>query len=177
MLRHFPPHNAGLLAACMSRKDLVPAVPYSWFPFPGTRGEHTWGSRATKRSWAHVAEGDALGGWAMPTISASALRAVGSRGRSHLLLRHLLFGLASPGSAAITPVGLVRHSRLGNELSAIALVDTCFTVGVDLALVVVVDAGTCRHSFVVGVVRARESTVELKLHGIMLPFLSKIIQR
>jgi hypothetical protein len=44
----------------MSRKDLVPAVPYSWFPFPGTRNEHTWGSRATKRSWAHVADGEAL---------------------------------------------------------------------------------------------------------------------
>jgi hypothetical protein len=171
------------------------------FPFPGTRGQHTWGSRATKRSWAHVEEGDALDlamqavysfcplrkehwsalrrswdcgnfhdgdscGWSMPTISASTLRAGGSRGRSHLLLMHLLFGLGSPDSAAFTPVGLVRHSRLGNELSAIALVDTCFTVGVDLALVVVVDAGTCSHAFVVGVVRARESTVELKLHGI-----------
>ena len=44
----------------MSRKDLVPVVPYSWFPFPGTRGENTWGSRATKRSWVHVEEGEAL---------------------------------------------------------------------------------------------------------------------
>ncbi len=196
----------------MSRRDLVPAVPYSWFPFPGTRGEHTWGSRATKRSWTHVAEGEALElamqavysfcplekdhwsalgrswdcgncrdgdscGWAMPTISASALRAVGSKGRSHLLLGRLLFGLGSPSSASITPVGLVRHHRLGNELSAITLVDTCFTVGVDLTLVVVVDAGTCSHTFVVGVVCARESTVKLKLHGIMLLFLSKLIQR
>ncbi len=164
----------------MSRKDLVPVVPYSWFPFPGTRGEDTWGSRATKRSWAHVAEGEALElamqavysfcplkkehwsvlgcswdygnrrngdscGWAMPTISASALRAVGSKGRSHLLLGRLLFGLGSPNSADVTPVGLVRHRRLGNELSAIALVDACFTVGVDLMLVVVVDAGTVQN--------------------------------
>jgi hypothetical protein len=112
----------------------------------------------------------------MPTISESVLRTVGSRDRSHLLLRHLLFGLGSPVSAAFTPVGFVRDSRLGNELAAIALLDTCFTVGVDLALVVVVDAGTFIHAFVVGVVRARESTVELKLHDIMLPFLSKIIQ-
>jgi hypothetical protein len=111
----------------------------------------------------------------MPSISASAFRAGGSRGRSHLLVRHLLFGLVNPGSAAFTPVGLVRDSRLGNELSSIALVDTCFTVGVDLELVVVVDAGTSNHAFVVGVVCARESTVELKLHGIMFPFLSKII--
>ncbi len=44
----------------MSRKDLVPVVTYSWFPFPGTRGENTWGSRATKRSWVHVEEGEAL---------------------------------------------------------------------------------------------------------------------
>ncbi len=102
-------------------------MPYSWFPFPRTRGENTLGSRATKRSWAHN--------------------------------------------------GLVRHRRLGNELSAIALVDTCFTVGVDLTLVVVVDAGTCSHAFVVGVVCARESTVKLKLYGIILPFLYKIIQR
>jgi hypothetical protein len=98
----------------MSRKDLAPVVPYSWFPFPGTRDDHTWGSRATKRSWAHVAEGEALElviqdvysfcplkkehwivlgrswdcgnchdgdscRWAIPTISASALRAGGSR--------------------------------------------------------------------------------------------------
>ena len=45
-------------AVYMSRKDLVPAVTYSKFPFPGTRGEHTWGSRATKKSWVHVAEGE-----------------------------------------------------------------------------------------------------------------------
>jgi hypothetical protein len=90
-----------------------------------------------------------------------------------LLLRHLFFGLVIPGSAVVAPVGLVHHRRLGNELSAIALVDTCFTVGVDLALVVVVDARTCSHAFVVGVVCARESTVEFKLHGIILPFLSK----
>jgi hypothetical protein len=67
--------------------------------------------------------------------------------------------------------------RLGNELSVIVLVDTCFTLGVDLAIVVVVDAGTCSHDFVVGVVCTCISTVEFKLHGIMLPFLSKIIQR
>jgi hypothetical protein len=43
----------------MNRKDLAPAVPYSWFPFLGTRAEHTWGSRATKNSWKPGAEGEA----------------------------------------------------------------------------------------------------------------------
>ena len=46
-------------AALWSRKDLAPAVPYSWFPFLGTRGEHTCCSRATKNSWKHDAEGAA----------------------------------------------------------------------------------------------------------------------
>jgi hypothetical protein len=85
--------------------------------------------------------------------------------------RQLLFGLGSPGNVAFTPVSLVHHNRLGNELSAIALVDTCFTAGVDLTLVVVVDAGTWSHTFVVGDVHARESTFEFKLQGLMLPFL------
>ena len=178
----------------MNRRVLAPAVTYSWFPFLGTRGEHTWGLRATKNSWKYDAEGksetessgtlefamqavcsffplkkehlSALGrswdcsncrdgdscGWAMPTIFASALRADGCRGRNHLLLRYLLFGLDGPVSAAFTPVGLGRGGQLGNELSTMTLVDTCFAVGVDLALVVVVDAGTCSDAFVVGVV-------------------------
>ncbi len=134
----------------MSRKDLVPAVPYSWFPGKGTRGEHTWGLRATKRSWTHVAGGEvlefvmeavysfcplkkehwsALGrswdcanccdgdscGWAIPTISTSALRVDGSKDRNHLLLRHLLFGLDIPTNAAVTPVGLVRQISASQE--------------------------------------------------------------
>jgi hypothetical protein len=45
-------------AVCMIKQDLAPAVPYSKFPFPGTRNEHTWGSRATKKSWVHVVEGE-----------------------------------------------------------------------------------------------------------------------
>ena len=59
------------------------------------------------------------------------------------MLRHVLLGLVSPDSAALAPVGLGRSRRRGDELSAIALVDACFTVSVDLALVVVVDAETC----------------------------------
>ena len=46
-------------AALWSRKDLAPAVSYSWFPFLGTRGERTCWSRATKNSWKHDAEGAA----------------------------------------------------------------------------------------------------------------------
>ncbi len=33
-------------------------VSYSWFPFLGTRGEHTWVSRATKNSWKNDSEGE-----------------------------------------------------------------------------------------------------------------------
>jgi hypothetical protein len=32
------------------------AVSYSWFPFLGTRGEYTWGSRVTNHSWKYGAE-------------------------------------------------------------------------------------------------------------------------
>ena len=46
-------------AALWSRKDLAPAVSYSWFPFLGTRDEHTCCSRVTKNSWKHDAEGAA----------------------------------------------------------------------------------------------------------------------
>ncbi len=108
-------------------------------------------------------------------MTAARLRARGGRGRSHLLMRHLLFGLGGPGSTAFAPVDLGRGSGLRHELTAIVLVDTSFAVSVDLALVVVIDSGTCSHVFVVGVVRAREFAVELKLCGSMLPFLSKII--
>ena len=93
-----------------------------------------------------------------------------------MLMRHVLFGLGSPDNAALTPVGLGRSHRLGDELTAIAFVDDCFAVSVDLTLVVVVDAGTCCHAFVVGVVRARESVVELKLSGSMFPLLPEIVQ-
>jgi hypothetical protein len=75
-------------------------------------------------------------------------------------------------SAAFTPVGLVHNSRVGNKLSTIALVDTCFTVGVDLVLVVV-DAGTCIHDFVVGFVCVRESTVELNCTALCFHFFLK----
>jgi hypothetical protein len=40
-----------------SRKDLAPTVTDSWFPFLGTRGEHTWGSCVT--NWKHDAGGTA----------------------------------------------------------------------------------------------------------------------
>ena len=45
----------------------------------------------------------------------------------------------------------------------ITLSDTCFDLDINLEIVVVVDTGTCGHAFVVGVVRAREFAVELKL--------------
>jgi hypothetical protein len=139
------------------------AVLYSWFPFLGTRGEHTWCSRATRNSWKHDVEvetevessgtlefarqalcsffalktdhlsdltrswhcGNCRDGdsckWAMTTISVvRTLRARGSRGRSHLLLRHLLCGFGVPGSAAFPPVGLGHSCRLGNKLTVIA---------------------------------------------------------
>jgi hypothetical protein len=38
---------------------------------------------------------------------------------------------------------LSRRGRLGNKLSPIALVDTCFAVSINLVFVVVVDVGTC----------------------------------
>ena len=69
-----------------------------------------------------------------------------------------------------------RTQPFGNELSGIALIDTCFTVIIDLALVVVLDVVTCCHAFVVGVVCANEFAVELKLRGSMLPFLPEIVQ-
>ncbi len=100
----------------------------------------------------------------MTTISeAHTLRAYGRRDRSHLLLSHLLFGLGGPDNAAFAPVGLGRSCQFGNKLTVITLVDTCFAVTIDLALIVVVDAGTCCHTFMVGVVCARKFAVELKL--------------
>jgi hypothetical protein len=61
-------------------------------------------------------------------------------------------------------------------LTGHALVDTCFTVRIDLALIVVVDVGTCCHVFVVAVVCAHKFSVELKLSGSNLPLLSKIVE-
>jgi hypothetical protein len=143
----------------------------------GTRGEHTWGSRATKKSWAHVSEGDALERAMQAVHSFCPLK----KEDWSALGRSWGCGNCHDGDSCgwVMPTISASALRAGGsrDRSAIALVDTCFTVGVDLALVVVVDAGTCSHAFVVGVVCARESTVELKLHGIMLPFLSKIIQR
>ena len=78
-----------------------------------------------------------------------------SRGRNHLLLRRLLSSLGGPGSTTVTLVGLGRGSRLGNELHAVALVGACLTVGIDLTSVVVVDARTCHHAVVGGVVCAQ----------------------
>jgi hypothetical protein len=73
----------------MSRKDLVPVVPYSWFPFPGTRGDHTWGSRATERSWSHVAEGEALEFAMQVVYSFCPLEGALERPRSLMGLRQL----------------------------------------------------------------------------------------
>ncbi len=53
----------------------------------------------------------------------------------------MLLGLDEPDSAAFTPVSLGHRGWFGNELSAIALGDTCFTVSIDLAFIVVVDVG------------------------------------
>jgi hypothetical protein len=39
-----------------SEHFLGPAVPCSWFPFLGTRGEHAWVSRATMNFWKHDEE-------------------------------------------------------------------------------------------------------------------------
>ena len=60
-----------------------------------------------------------------------------------MLMRYVLFGLDGPDSAALVAVGLGHSHRLMDELSAIAFVDACFVVSVDLALVVVVYVGTC----------------------------------
>ena len=63
----------------------------------------------------------------MPTISTTrTVGSLGSRGHSHFLLRHELFGLVGPDSAALAPVGLGHIRRLEDELSSIALVDSCF---------------------------------------------------
>jgi hypothetical protein len=88
----------------------------------------------------------------------------------------MLFELHDPGSAALAPVGLGHSHRLGDKLSTIALVDTCFTVSIDLALVVLIDAGTCCQAFVDGVVRASKFAVDLRLSGSMLLLLPKIVQ-
>jgi hypothetical protein len=47
-----------------------------------------------------------------------------------------------PDRSAFTPVGLEHISQFGNKLTSNALVDTCFTVSIDLELVVVVDDRT-----------------------------------
>ena len=95
-----------------------------------------------------------------------------SSGRSHLLMRHLLFLLVGPTDTSFSPVGLGRVHRLRNELSAVALVDACLTVRIDLSFVVVVDVRTCRHAIIGGVVSTSELVVELKLCRGMLPLLA-----
>ena len=113
-------------------------------------------------------------GWARPTTPTSG--AWRSSGRSHLLLRRLLFLLSGPGSTSVAPVGLGRGRRLRNELPAVALVDACLAVSIDLALVVIVDARTCLHAVVGGVVCASKCEVELKLRRGVLPLLDIIVE-
>ena len=86
----------------------------------------------------------------------------GTEAAAILLLRLLISSLVGPVSTTVTSVGLGCGRRLGNELHAVALVDTCLTVGTDLTPVVVVDARTCLHAVVGGVVCARKFAVELK---------------
>jgi len=100
----------------------------------------------------------------MTTISeAHTLRSYGRRDRSHLLLRHLLFGLGEPGSAAFAPVGLGRSCQFGNKLTVIALVDTCFAVTIDLTLIPVVDAGCEDLKFLRYLIRDKSKTREAQI--------------
>jgi hypothetical protein len=80
--------------------------------------------------------------------------ACGSRGRSHFKCCWGVCFLKLAALAALPSRQLVLVAAAGLEtrLSSIALVEACFTVSIDLALAVVVDAGTCCHAFVVGVV-------------------------
>ena len=109
-----------------------------------------------------------------PTTPASGARR--SSGRSHLLLRRLLFSLGGPDDTSVAPIGLGRDRRLGNELSAVALVDACLTISIDLTLVGVVDASPCRHPIIRRVVCASELVVELKLRRGMLPLLTVVVE-
>jgi hypothetical protein len=54
----------------------------------------------------------------------------------------LVFWSWRPWSLFRRLVGLGCNCRFGNKLTAIALVDTCFTMSIDLKLIVVVDTGT-----------------------------------
>ena len=91
-------------------------------------------------------------------------------------MRRLLFRFDGPVGTSVAPIGLGRVHRLGNELPAVALVDSCLVIRIDLALVVVVDARVCLHAIILGVVCASELAVELKLRRGMLPLLVVIVQ-
>ena len=58
-----------------------------------------------------------------------------NRDRNHLLLRRLFFSLGGPGGTSVTSIGLGCGHRFGNELPAVALVDACLTIGIDLTLI------------------------------------------
>ena len=128
-----------------------------------------------RRSWddGNCHDGDRYR-WSRPTTPASGTRR--SRDRSHLLMRRLLFSFGGPDRTSVAPIGLGRGHRLGNELPAVALVDTCLVIIIDLSLVVVVDARTCLQAIIRGVVCASELAVELKLRRGMLPLLDVIVQ-
>ena len=74
----------------------------------------------------------------------------------------LLFSLDGPDDTSVASIGLGRGRRLGNELPAVALVHASLTISIDLALVVVVDARSCHHVIMRGVVCPSELAVELK---------------
>ena len=124
-----------------------------------------------RRSWddGSCHDGDSCW-WTRPTTPASG--AWRSSGHSHLLLRRHF----RRDDTSVAPIGLGRDRRLGNELPAVALVDTCLTINIDLSLVVVVDSRTCLHPIIRGVVCVSELAVELKLCRGILPLLSVIVQ-
>ena len=130
---------------------------------------------ALRRSWDDDGchDGDSCW-WVRPTTSSNGTRR--SRGRSHLLVRHLLFRFSGPDRTTVTSIGLGRDHRLGNELSAVALVDSCLVIGIDLSLLVVVDSRSCLHPIIRGVVCERELAVELKLRRGILPLLPVVVE-
>jgi len=62
------------------------------------------------------------------------------------------------------------------EASAYVSIRQSRSLSIDLVFVVLVDVRAGCHTVVVGVVCAREFAVELKLSGVVLPFLPQIVQ-
>ena len=89
-------------------------------------------------------------------MSAARLRVCGSSGR-HLLRRLLPFGFGPGGRATCTPVcfGLGLGDGLGDQLAASAFVSGKLTVGIDLALEDVENAGARSNRFSSSGLRAR----------------------